>query len=424
MSKEKSITELKDEKNQISARSKAIIEKARGEKRQLNAEENEQLGANQCRMAEINLEIEEREDENRQKGRSHQPKGGRFSLRRAISNMVDGNPQNDVEAEVIEAATTHHNTSGAQMADRRGIVVPVNMEKRAAFTAATEAATRVIIDEEQQEMLLPLQSALVLSRAGARFMTGLQGNIYWPEFSGANVFWEAENASAKDGAGAFSKRNLFKPLRLTAYVDISKQLLVQENASVEAYIRQAIAVAIAQKIEQTAFSEKTGVENTPDGMFGTLDADIKGDMTWAQIVAMETNADMQNALFGNLSYILHPALVGKAKTKVKDASGAGGFIFTGNGDGQLNGYRALRTNNLPKGLRGTPVAGKQEAIPGDEYGIVFGNWADYFIGQWGGIELLVDPYTQALNGTVRLITNSYWNMGFIRKESFCIASMK
>lgn len=424
MSKEKSITELKDEKNQISARSKAIIEKARGEKRQLNAEENEQLGANQCRMAEINLEIEEREDENRQKGRSHQPKGGRFSLRRAISNMVDGNPQNDVEAEVIEAATTHHNTSGAQMADRRGIVVPVNMEKRAAFTAATEAATGVIIDEEQQEMLLPLQSALVLSRAGARFMTGLQGNIYWPEFSGANVFWEAENASAKDGAGAFSKRNLFKPLRLTAYVDISKQLLVQENASVEAYIRQAIAVAIAQKIEQTAFSEKTGVENTPDGMFGTLDADIKGDMTWAQIVAMETNADMQNALFGNLSYILHPALVGKAKTKVKDASGAGGFIFTGNGDGQLNGYRALRTNNLPKGLRGTPAAGEQEAIPGDEYGIVFGNWADYFIGQWGGIELLVDPYTQALNGTVRLITNSYWNMGFIRKESFCIASMK
>lgn len=414
MSKEKSITELKDEKNQISARSKAIIEKARGEKRQLNAEENEQLGANQCRMAEINLEIEEREDENRQKGRSHQPKGGRFSLRRAISNMVDGNPQNDVEAEVIEAATTHHNTSGAQMADRRGIVVPVNVERRAAFTAATEAATGVVIDEEQQEMLLPLQSALVLSRAGARFMTGLQGNIYWPEFSGANVFWEAENASAKDGAGAFSKGDLFKPLRLTAYVDISKQLLVQENASVEAYIRQAIAVAIAQKIEQTAFSKETSVANTPDGMFGTLDSTIKGDMTWAQIVAMETNADVQNALFGNLSYILHPALVGKAKTKVKDTSGAGGFIFTGNGDGQLNGYRALRTNNLPKGI----------GEGADEYGIVFGNWADYFIGQWGGIELLVDPYTQALKGTVRLITNSYWNMGFIRKESFCIASMK
>lgn len=413
--KERSTTELKDEKKQLAARSRTIIDKAKGEKRMLTTEENEELGSIQCRMAEISIELEEREQENSQRGRQHVPQGSKkFSLRRAIANMVDGNQQNDAEASVIESATTQHNMSGAQMADKRSIVIPVNLENRAAFTAATESATGVVIDEEQQEMLLPLQSALVLSRAGARFMTGLQGNIYWPEFSGANVFWEAENAKAKDGAGSFSKGEVFKPLRLTAYVDISKQLLIQENASVEAYIRQAIAIAIAQKIEQTAFSKETDVDNTPDGMFGTLDANIKGDMTWAQIVAMETNADVQNALFGNLSYILHPALVGKAKTKVKDSSGAGGFIFTGNGDGQLNGYRALRTNNLPKGIgEGT-----------DEYGIVFGNWADYFIGQWGGIELLVDPYTQALTGTVRLITNSYWNMGFIRKKSFCIASMK
>lgn len=414
MSKEKSITDLKDEKKQLSIRSKAVIDAAKNEKRQLNAGESEELGANQCRMAEINLEIEEREDMLRQNGRKHEPKEGKFSLRRVIANMAVGKEQNDADTGVIGAATEHHCRSGAQITDERSIIVPVNMDKRAAFTAATESATGVVIDEEQQEMLLPLQSSLVLARAGARFMTGLQGNIYWPEFSGANVFWEGENSAAKDGAGAFAKGETFKPLRLTAYVDISKQLLAQENTSVEAYIRQAIAVAISQKIEQTAFSASTGVDNTPDGMFAELDANVKGAMTWEQIVAMETQADTQNALFGNLSYILHPSLVGKAKTKVKDASGAGGFLFTGNGDGQLNGYNALRTNNLPKGLRDTK----------DEFGIVFGNWSDYFLGQWGGIELLVDPYTQALKGTVRLITNSYWNMGFIRKESFTIASMK
>lgn len=421
MAKEKSITELKDEKKEISRRSKEIIQKAKEEKRQFTSEENEELGTNQCRMAEINLEIEQRDEDNRTSRRTvpQNTGNGRFSLRRAISNLVNGNQQNDVEAGVIEDATTYHNMSGVQMSDEHGIVVPVNVENRAAFTAKTEAATGVVIDEEQQEMLLPLQSALVLARAGARFMTGLRGNIYWPEFSGANVFWEEENAAAKDGAGKFSKGSVFKPLRLTAYVDISKQLLIQENTSVETYIRQAIAVAIAQKIEKTAFSVDKGVTNTPDGMFHTLNESVKGDMTWAQIVAMETDADIQNALFGNLAYILHPSLIGKAKTKVKDQSGAGGFIFTGNGDGQLNGYRALRTNNIPKKLRAA-----DEESEGDEYGIVFGNWSDYFVGQWGGIELLVDPYTQALSGTVRLITNSYWNMGFVRKESFCIASMK
>lgn len=415
MAKEKSITELKDERNQLITRSKEIINAARTENRQFKPEETEELGENQRRRAEIELEIEEREIMNRGSRKPHvQPGAGKFSLRRAIANMVDGNQQNEADACVIDAATALHNSSGAQISDKRSIVIPVNLEQRAAFTAATEAATGVIIDEEQQEMLLPLQSALVLARAGARFMTGLQGNIYWPKFSGANVFWEGENEEAKDGAGNFSKGDVFKPLRLTAYVDISKQLLVQENAAVEAYTRQAIVVAIAQKIEQTAFSKDKGVENTPDGMFHTLDDTVKGDMSWAQIVAMENKADTQNALFGNLAYILHPSLIGKAKTKVKDASGAGGFIFTGNGDGQLNGYKALRTNNLPKGI----------GEASDEFGAVFGNWSDYFLGQWGGIELLVDPYTQALKGTVRLITNSYWNMGFIRKESFCIASMK
>ena len=60
----------------------------------------------------------------------------------------------------------------------------------------------------------------------------------------------------------------------------------------------------------------------------------------------------------------------------------------------------------------------------DEFGIVFGNWADYFLGQWVAIDMTVDPYTQATKGLVRLVINSYWNMGMIRKESFTIASLK
>ncbi len=415
MAKEKSITELKDEKKQLHTRSSEIISKAKGEKRMFSPEEQEELAGNQARMAEIDLEISEREAENRQRGKAHTQVREKFSLRRALLNLADGKEQEDPEAGVIERATElHSKTVSLESTSSRSIIVPVSYEKRAAFTAATEAATGVLIDDEQMEMLLPIQSALVLSRAGARVMTGLTGNIYWPKFSGANVFWENENDEAKDGAGAFTKGDTFKPIRLTSYVDISKQLLIQENQSVDAYIGSAISTAIAQKLESTAFSKDAASAPTPGGMFSTLDSKIKGEMTWAQIVAMETNTDVQNALFGNLAYIMHPALIGKAKTKVKDSSGAGGFIFTGNGDGQLNGYRAFRTNNIPKEI----------GDGSDEYGIAFGNWADYFLGQWGGIEMLVDPYTQALKGTIRLVVNSYWNMGFIRKESFTIASMK
>lgn len=78
MPKLKSITELKDEKKQLSARSKDVIEKAKTEKRQLSAEENELLGANQLRMREIDLEIEERMDENTSPGRPHVTRQGGF----------------------------------------------------------------------------------------------------------------------------------------------------------------------------------------------------------------------------------------------------------------------------------------------------------------------------------------------------------
>jgi HK97 family phage major capsid protein len=241
-------------------------------------------------------------------------------------------------------------------------------------------------------------------------MTGLTGNITWPKTTGANVYWEGENDEAADGANGFSKGAVFSPKRLTAYVDISKQLLVQENRDVEGIIRMLITNAIAQKVEATAFSGAGGNTDIPNGIFASIDP-AAGTFDWATIVGMETSVDTGNALLGNLAYVMHPKLVGKAKTKVKDASGAGGFIYGNDGQNYMNGYKALRTNN---------VGGNDS----DGYNVVYGNWDDFFIGQWGSVELLVDPYTQATKGMVRLVVNSYWNMGVIREESFAAAKLK
>ena len=60
----------------------------------------------------------------------------------------------------------------------------------------------------------------------------------------------------------------------------------------------------------------------------------------------------------------------------------------------------------------------------DSYGAVFGNWNDYFIGQWGAIEIKTDPYTGMKEGLVNFVINSYWNMGAIRPDSFQTAALK
>ena len=409
MAKEKSITELKDEKKQLHTRSSEIISKAKGEKRMFSPEEQEELAGNQARMAEIDLEISERETENRQRGKAHTQVREKFSLRRAILAEMNHTQQRDAEAAVIEEGLQLHRS--VETGGMSGLVIPV--ESRAAFLAGTEAQTGVVVDEDQMEMLLPLQANIVLAQAGARFMTGLVGNIQWPKYSGSNVRWADEVGNSEDGAGTFSKGNIHSPKRLTAHVDISKQLLIQENMSVDALLKQTIAIAISQKIESTAFGNHAHANNTPDGLFLNFSAAEK-DMSWAEIVAMETSADVANALYGNLAYIMRPELVGKAKTLVKDASGAGGFVIGENGKGMMNGYRAFRTTNMPTKI-GTGKAG---------HGIIFGNWYDFFIGQWGAIDMTVDPYTQANRGLVRLVINSYWDMGKVRNESFTIAAMK
>jgi len=407
MAKEKSLAELRAEKAEAIKRAKEITEKAKAETRKLNDDEMKEHNELNVRIAELNTDILAHEEENRGRG-IPAAKTEKFSLRRAIVAQMNRQPQKESEAFVIgEAAKLHRSVSSEGTGD---LIIP--FETRAALTAGTEATTGVLIDEDQMEMLLPLEPNLVLSAAGARIMTGLVGNLYWPKTTAASVTWEGENAAASDGANVISKGTAFTPKRLTAYVDISKQLLVQENRSVELLVRQLLAQAIAQKIEQTAFGAAVHADGVPDGLF--QDYTAKGAISWANIVAMETAADLSNAQFGNLAYIMHPSLAGAAKTKVKDASGAGGFIIGDGGKGFLNGYNAFRTNNIPDEL----------AVATDEFGIVFGNWEHYFLGQWGAIDITVDPYTLATTGMVRLTVNSYWDMGQIRTESFSVYSMK
>ena len=392
--KELSLTELRAEKQALQDECRAIIAKAKSENRAMTTEEWDKVNANNTRAQEINTEMAGRDYSIRQQA----PRREAFSLRRAVVAMLEHREQRDSEAAVLEEGAR---LSRGLMTGAGGIYIP--LETRAAVSAAASSG---VVDTEAQEMLLPLRPNLVLAQAGAKFFTGLVGDVAFPSYSGTTVNWEGETDEAADGGGAITSK-VFKPKRLAAYVDISKQLLLQENQDIESKLREDIAIAIAQKLEATALGGATTAAGVPDGLF-TGYTGTPAAIDWAGIVKMETDLEDANGLSGSLAYIMHPALVGAAKTTVKDASGAGGFVFGSDGAATMNGYNVLRSGNVAKGL-GTGTTG---------YGVVFGNWADYFVGQWGAVELLVDPYTQATKGTVRLVVNSYWDLGKIRDASF------
>lgn len=320
----------------------------------------------------------------------------KFSIREAILAQMER--RTVVDSELSER---HYRIRGISAATNCALI-PIST--RAALTAGGSP----IMQEDKQGLLLPLEDSLVLAKAGATVMTGLTHDVRFPKHTSVSVTWAGENEAAPDGAGETQKGPLFTPKRLTAKVLISKQLLAQDGTGIENYLRTLLSSAILHKVEEAAFSASAGVTNVPDGMFD--DAESLGDLTWANVVKLETDADLANSLMGNVAYVTHPSIFGTLKSRLKDATGAGGFVA----DTGLNGYPAYRTNNVPSKM----------GVASDEYGIVFGNWADYFVGQWGAAELIADPYTLATTGMVKLTVNSYWDMGFIRSESFSIYSTK
>lgn len=406
--KENSINQMLDEKNSLRSSAQAIIDTAKNEKRQFNDAENVKLAEIRCQLAELDLKIDEKRSSLR--GQIDAPQAKKeFSLVRAIRNQITGKSQDDVEARMLEAGAKF---AGAMDGYHGHIQIPI--QTRAGILTGASGLTNGAIDTENQGVVLPLENNLVLAQAGATIMSGLKGNIKFPTIGAANVAWAAENAAASDQTPAFGNKEL-TPHRLTAYFDISNQLLAQENQSVENYLRQLIASAISQKLESTLLGSGSSVANTPDGLFATIATANKGALSWGGIVGLETAVSAAGGLNGNLAYILHPSLIGKAKTTAKETSGAGGLMI--NDNGLLNGYKCFSSANVATGLN----VGSSDNTG---VGAIFGNWSDLVIGNWNSIGIELDPYTQNIKGVTRIVVHSWWDAAALRAGSFCPGSFK
>lgn len=392
---------MRAEKEQLSKRAGEITAKAKSESRLLNGDENKELGEIQCRMAEISIEIERRHGENVTDNIVQDTPKNNFSLRQTLLDLSNGTRSKETQR--VNEAGRYVMTQSGIAARGNGVMVPVDVVKRAdpSFTATgTPDTGSGLIQTDFMNILEPLRNRLVLGQAGATMMTGLVNNIEIPKYSGSQAAWADENAPAQELPGKFSYATM-KPKRLTAILNISRQLLVQDSLSAEQLLRSDLINAIAEKLELTAFGGDAHVENTPDGLFtGFTDAAVP--FSWGNIVDMETDTDVKNALAQNSNYVLHTKLRGAAKVTPKALQGVLGFMMES--DGTMNGYNVLRTNSVYS--------------EDDAYGAVFGNWADLLVGQWGALEMIVDPYTKADTNVVRVIVNSYWDFLVRRDESF------
>lgn len=376
---------LLDQKEQLRQKANTILDNAQKEERKLNDGENEEYISIRKQIEDIDKQIEQINKDNiKQERKLKNSTMEKFSLIKAIADVANGRGLDERSQEVINAGIAEMRKAGQNVSGQ--IILPV--EERAAIQATVAENGQENVPEDKLGILEPLRAKNVLVNAGATFMTGLVGDVSIPVYSGSSVAWATEVGEAADAAGKFGEVKL-SPKRLTAFLDISKQFLAQDSNSAEEMLKRDLINAINSKLEATILGSVAGSSTQPAGMFNEAEATT---ITYANIADMEAELEDAN-VYGDLTYIVSPSIKSKLRTTQK-GNGVG-FVMENN---EIDGTKVLSTSNCG--------------------GIVVGSFSDYVIGQWGGIELTVDPYTQAANGKIRLVINAYFDAKPRRAEAF------
>jgi HK97 family phage major capsid protein len=264
-----------------------------------------------------------------------------------------------------------------------------------------------------------LRNALVLDRMGVTMLRDLNGNIAIPSATaGATGYWVAENGAPTESQQTLGQVTM-TPKTVGAFTDYSRRLLLQSSIDVEAFVRADLAAVIAQTI-LTAAINGSGSSNQPYGVLNTsgIGAVAMGTdgavPTYDSLVDLESQVANVNAAVGSLAYLTNTKVRGKLR-KTQVFSGTNGQPVWGKGResglGDVMGYDAYVTNAVPSNLTKGSSSGICSAN-------VFGNWADLLIGLWGGLDVMLDPYTGSTAGTKRVVALQDLDVAVRRVASF------
>jgi HK97 family phage major capsid protein len=262
----------------------------------------------------------------------------------------------------------------------------------------------------QEGFIDSLTAKMVLAEMGATFITDLVGNLDLArKTSTTTAAWEGELDAGAEGSPAWDKISL-TPNRLGAYIQLSKRLINQTSSSAERIAQMDIERAIRLAVETEAIvgtNLSTGILATQG--IGSVAGGTTGlAVAWTHITALEKEVAIDNADIGKLGYLTNP----KVRNKLKNvAIGTDQRMVLGPGDKELNGYRMGITTLVPSNLDKSTTTGVCSAI-------IFGNFEDLIIANWGGLDIVIDPYTDAKNSLVNVIVNSWWDVNVRRAESF------
>lgn len=302
------------------------------------------------------------------------------------------------ERECSDALVKRHGDS-----PNGGFYVPYEVQKRD-MTVAGTGGYAVANQHAPGSFIELLRAQTVVGRAGARMLSGLKGNVEIPKQTGAGTAYliGAEDDEITESNITLGQLAL-SPKTVGAYMEISRLLQMQSDPSVDMLIMDDLAKVIGLKIDLLALNG-----NGAGGPVGIINTSGIGSVTatsldYAKTLEFQTDVASGNALTPGCVYITTPAKAAIIAQRQR-FSNTDTPLWTGNIlEGSVLGFRALTTTQLSDGL-------------------LFGDFAQLIMAEWGVLELAVDPTANFKAGITGIRAFQSFDVGVRHAAAFSYGS--
>lgn len=351
-----------------------------------------------------------------------------FSLVRAINATITGDwrkaglerAANDAEAKRLGRESTGGFFVPQAVLEQRG--------QRAAYAvgAAGTGGNIVASNLLAGSFIEILRNNAQVIRMGATMLSGLVGNALIPRQNAATTaYWVTEATAVTEAEGTFDQVSL-SPKTIGCYSKYSRLTLLQTTPDIEMLIRNDLAAQLGIGIDAAAISG-SGSAGQPTGVLTSATGSVVGGtngaaLTIDHMIALYSAVANANADLGNMAYLTNSKAIG-ALASLKSTTGeylwARGDDMAGevaNRPDMLQGKPVYTSNNVPSNLTKGTSSGVCSAV-------LFGNWSDLLIGEWGTLEILANPFGSGFSaGTVEIRALQSVDIAVRHGASFAVMS--
>jgi hypothetical protein len=313
---------------------------------------------------------------------------------------------------------------------RRGVIghlVPIetlSQPWRRDLSITTPSTGAVTVQTTVGDQVIPfLRAKTICGQLGAQLIGGLtNGNVKLPRaILGTTASWLNEIGGGADADPNFDSI-VISPKRIQGSTVLSRQLVYQSSVDIEAFIANDLATAIATAVDAAALSG-TGVAPQPLGILNypanmplsyaydhrSANVTFGGPSTWANVLLFEKNVELGNVVNdGTFGYATDPLCRDKWQQVPKVATFPS-FLWENTADpadpfGRVNGRRSIASTQ----------------IPGSK--VIFGKWSEMLICTWLGADVMVDPFSLAVTGEIRVQVSLLADIQFRYPLAFCCST--